>query len=812
MFLSRIALSLCLLIAFACMSRQARAGVEGGVKLRFSLNSKSADEPVTVTVSGKALDKATGQPIAGALVRGHIAISIYQGPDHFAKCPQLETKTDAAGEYRLVFHTPLTTSGPLKGQDSLCVIANAPGYATHPSWIKGYVSRINNNFPNCDLALEQGMLIKGIVVDKDHRPIPNATVRIDQGLSGAWGYWDALGHTQADASGAFEIRCSTDHADHGGKPWLLIVAPDYGIGFSFGILEKGDLGTIVVPRGGEVAGRVVDTQGKGIANCEVSMFGFPEDPIEPVHTDSEGRYLFRGIFGQQALKDFFIHKNGQDSSVLGVRKIFARPNPSAGLQDAPTCEVTTQDGQRVTAPDLVVGNSASVAGRLLPGAGMSGLKGLLVRRDYDWDRMVETDGDGRFAFPSVPTGKHRLTAYLPTNLRGDRGIGSIEIDVQPQQKINDVKLQLTELAEARVQILDARGNPLEGITAGATATKDGSGFWTEGTRSGADGWSVLYLYPGGPQYLRGFDMNSHKLLAGDFVEVSPKGGEVINNLRVTMVEAASIAGSAQETGGKPIAERKLHLTLHYADETERNEPITTDKHGIFGLGQVKPGVARMSLETVSLDLAGSITQLTEFKPGEVKDVGSITLLPVNLPELNQETLKKLVEEFFKHNFRDVTARKPVAWGEPVKEKDGSFSICHQYEATIWDKEILMMNQVFTFNRKGNFVSFKNMEGFPKKLGQKVPDFLKNIKVDTKEGLTALVENFFKQNYHDITSRKTIEWGEPVKEQNGNYSIRYKAETMIRGKEKKTLNKVFTFDSKGNCVSVKDVADQAASGN
>ena len=50
--------------------------------------------------------------------------------------------------------------------------------------------------------------------------------------------------------------------------------------------------------------------------------------------------------------------------------------------------------------------------------------------------------------------------------------------------------------EVRVQFVDAAGAPLEGITAGATWTKNGDGFWTEGTTSDKDGWAVLYLYSG----------------------------------------------------------------------------------------------------------------------------------------------------------------------------------------------------------------------------------------------------------------------------------------------------------------------------
>ena len=127
----------------------------------------------------------------------------------------------------------------------------------------------------------------------------------------------------------------------------------------------------------------------------------------------------------------------------------------------------------------------------------------MVRMDYAWEDMVEADGSGKFLFPSTAPGKHRLTVYLPLNLRGDQGIGHTDVTVEQGKRVDNAIIQLETLAEARVRMIDAQGNPLSGITAGATWSKDGNGFWTQGTDSGADGWAVLYLYPGSEQYIRG---------------------------------------------------------------------------------------------------------------------------------------------------------------------------------------------------------------------------------------------------------------------------------------------------------------------
>lgn len=156
-----------------------------------------------------------------------------------------------------------------------------------------------------------------------------------------------------------------------------------------------------------------------------------------------------------------------------------------------------------------------------------------------------------------------------------------------------------------------------------------------------------------------------------------------------------------------------------------------------------------------------------------------------------------VEDFFMNNYRDVTSRKSLEWGDVTTDDNGNTSIRYKYQASIWDKQTMLMNQVFTFDADGEFVSTKDVEGFPQEIVAKPVD------TTTKEGLQALVEDFFSKNYRDITARKTLEWGEPSKDDNGNASIRYKYEATIWDKDKITQNKVFAFDANGKFISVED---------
>jgi beta-lactamase regulating signal transducer with metallopeptidase domain len=172
----------------------------------------------------------------------------------------------------------------------------------------------------------------------------------------------------------------------------------------------------------------------------------------------------------------------------------------------------------------------------------------------------------------------------------------------------------------------------------------------------------------------------------------------------------------------------------------------------------------------------------------------VVLLPMaaasNKPDskVTKEKMQSYVEDFFKHNYRDITARKTIEWGEPVIDPNGNQSIRYKYEATIWDKDKVVNDEIFTFDKNGKFVSVKKIRSHPE---------------GTKEWMQELVKEFFKNNYRDVTARKTIEWGEPTTDEKGNYSIRYKYEATIWDRDKIIDNKIFTFDKEGKFISVKN---------
>ncbi len=591
-----------------------------GMHVRFSL----AADPVTVTASGVVTDKETGAPIAGARVRAHIVVWQLKDPDSFERCPHSETLTDEAGRYTVAIQTPLTTTGAMKGQDGMCLYASAPGYESMPQYIRPDVTPDATEF-TCDFALGAGRRLSGVLQDPEGQPVEGALLRVQNGYNGDWNYFGALGQTTTNERGEFELWIAAERRGYLSQdPWLTVLKRGQGAMFVWGILEKDDLGTLTLPPCGTVTGRIVDGTGQAIPDCEVSVRGFPCGLIGTTRTDAAGQYVLSGIPGEPSIVDFYTRKNERFMDSWGRVRVSARRNTLVELKEAANYRIRAKDNETIAAEDLVIAEYCRVRGRLIAGEGSLGLGGLMVRLDTSWDMMVEADIEGNFHFPRVAPGEHKLTAYLPHNLRYDRGIGRTTINVTPGAPLEDVEIQIDDLAEQRVQYLDASGNPLPGVSGSATWSPDGRGGWTEGTVSDAEGWAVIYLNPGDSQYIGGFD-RSGRLVTETRVKIKPTPAAIMEPTQIVMVEAATVTGQLLDELGSPISDGRFTCRLAYADGTKTNQWIGTDEKGRFTLRRVVPGIVTLSVDAESLLYTNVLGEAVEIEPGAVKAFGEISL-------------------------------------------------------------------------------------------------------------------------------------------------------------------------------------------
>lgn len=594
-----------------------------GLKLKIS----TANDPVTVTVSGRITDRQTGIPLAQARVRGHMVTNY-----DFETCPTAEATTDADGMYELVFNTPLATGGPRAGKNSLCVYADAPGYACLPFYVKPWVTPDHLEFLDVDLALTEGKQLLGTLVGPRKHPIANARIRIQNGMNGDWNFFGSLGETYSNELGEFELWIDNSIRSMLGKnPWLCIQKEGEGVRFVWGIRKQEDLGLVSLPPGGSLSGQINDGQGLPLAGCQVSARVWPCDLVVQSTTDTEGKYHLQGIPSNTAIRNFYQRKNGRVSDDRGKVTVYARLDQDTPLRNAANYQIRIREGESLIGPDLTVGQARSASGKIIgkvtgkvTGNVLYSLGGLKIRLDTDWDQMVETDLEGRFAFPHVASGPHRLTAYLPHNLRYDRGIGRIEINVPADQALEDVTIQLENLAQCRVQYLDMKGDPLADITSGATWSKSGNGGWTEGTVSDSQGWAVLYLYAGQTQYVRGYHQPG-TLVTEMPVTVQPLLGQILDPIQIVMVPAATLIGQLIQDNDAPLAQARIQCRLSYADGHEGHHGTHTDAAGKFEIAHITPGICSLTIETEQHTYLDVLEGKLEVAPGQHLDLGSLQL-------------------------------------------------------------------------------------------------------------------------------------------------------------------------------------------
>ena len=118
--------------------------------------------------------------------------------------------------------------------------------------------------------------------------------------------------------------------------------------------------------------------------------------------------------------------------------------------------------------------------------------------------------------------------------------------------------------------------------------------------------------------------------------------------------------------------------------------------------------------TVELPSSPAPAATTPRSAGEGKPSGESRPASATRAPTTKQAVMALVEDFFRHNFRDVTSRETIEWGKVTKLANGNASIRYKYRAKIWDRDTVINNQVFTFDKQGEFVSVVDVNELPPK--------------------------------------------------------------------------------------------------
>lgn len=138
-----------------------------------------------------------------------------------------------------------------------------------------------------------------------------------------------------------------------------------------------------------------------------------------------------------------------------------------------------------------------------------------------------------------------------------------------------------------------------------------------------------------------------------------------------------------------------------ADMTSNDKSPFARRCGAYALGQLGDQKAKPILEKAAKD------------PDNLLRNNAKVALQMLAKAAKAEALKaKLinwVEKFFSENYRDITARKTIEWGDPETTPAGNLSIRYKYLATIWNKDKQVIEQRFTFTPEGKYVSAETIE-------------------------------------------------------------------------------------------------------
>lgn len=119
--------------------------------------------------------------------------------------------------------------------------------------------------------------------------------------------------------------------------------------------------------------------------------------------------------------------------------------------------------------------------------------------------------------------------------------------------------------------------------------------------------------------------------------------------------------------------------------------------------QKKDGLWKNFLETKDI-----VTGKTKPFKGEIISPENYERAKSDTPDSDKLLLMGLVENFFLHNARDITARKSLEWGNVEKNPDGTRSIRYKFEAKIWDRDTMIGEQKFTFDKDNVIISFEHI--------------------------------------------------------------------------------------------------------
>ncbi len=502
-------------------------------------------------ISGTVIEEGTRRHVAGARVSAYAAT----GLTRFARRhTERAARTDARGRFRLAGLAPARYA----------IEAVRDGYLT------AAIARVNAAAPSApvaNLALRKAASISGRVTDEKGQPVAAARVRILRELGirrllrgAASNPASVLGGegVLTAADGAFRIRGLEPERNLSLEAAKTGYAPAHKPGVS---LKAGDAIkdiALVVRRGLEARGKVVDAQGQPVAGAEIRairreegvrgaaqvqmrLMGAAQEKPDAV-TAGDGAYTLRGL------------EEGQYTLVV-AREGFAR-------KTVPTLEVETT-GENVW-PQVTLAAGAPIAGTVRDSAGapISGAQifGIEVGGSGGRPQNATSDADGKFRLEGFVAERAILVNASA------QGYATLQKNVTPP--VADVVIVLKTAGTVRGRVEDAdTKRPVTDFTVSRGGPRGGGGIQVAFGRAGGDqtfqsedGAFELTDVPPGKWTIRG-SAAGYRSAEASGVEVGE--GETKEGVVLSLKKGGGLSGRVIDPRG--IAVANASVTWHPAE-------------------------------------------------------------------------------------------------------------------------------------------------------------------------------------------------------------------------------------------------------
>lgn len=424
-------------------------------------------------VTGRVTDAATGLPLADATI----------GEGWFFRRTAV---SDANGEYRL------TGFGEL-GVHELYARASGYGKAVDSPAI------VDARHRRLDFALRPSRAATGRLVDTAGQPVPGAYIAaVGQGSPSEVDWASAW----SDADGRFrcvDLTPSLRHAlivHHSGFATVV-----YDFPFEERTTSELDLGTLVLRPPGLIAGRVLDTEGRGIAGATVELAGTNRDRRSLVGAAPEREREIAKFYVSE--REAFTDEEGRfwfGGTPAGDFTLTARATGRAPLAATP---FTLGAGERRSDVRLVFPVGGTLRGRVVDESAV-GLGGVHVRaepepapRGLRYEIATRTAPDGTFELRDLPAARYTLEVFpfFPGDVPGSDPLApwlySCREHVSPDAELVVLTVRRGVCIEGT--LLDAAGDPLHGHQISLVNTAGEAGL---GTTTDSEGRFRLAVEPG----------------------------------------------------------------------------------------------------------------------------------------------------------------------------------------------------------------------------------------------------------------------------------------------------------------------------